>query len=214
MWLNTLVPFSSIPCFITCNISSTAELSTIHPCKRITTATSFLFTLDLQTSLTMVMVVLHFVKREFETLFIHRFSADTMPLAYIVRNSAHYWALCGIIFGYIVNHPHFSTVHRTETQTNITLLLYTFFELSNLYTHITLRRLRPEGSRTRQIPRGYGFDWPFGGLSFPNYYFDFMAWVVVGVWSWCWGILPFLAVAVFMMDRWAQQVSLTIFSAG
>jgi hypothetical protein len=156
----------------------------------------------------MIMVVLHFLKREFETLFIHRFSADTMPLAYIVRNSAHYWALCGVIFGYIVNHPSFSSGHvnRTSTQTYITLLFYTFFELSNLYTHITLRRLRPEGTRARLVPRGYGFDWPFGGISFPNYFFDFMGWVVIAVWSFCWGILPFLAVAVFMMDRWSQQV--------
>lgn len=71
---------------------------------------------------------------------------------------------------------------------------------------MTLRRLRPEGSRTRRVPRGYGFDYPFGGISFPNYFFDLCVWIVVGVWSWCWGIIPFMAVAVFMMDRWSQQV--------
>ena len=154
----------------------------------------------------MTMVVLHFLKREFETFFIHRFSADTMPLAYIIRNSAHYWLLCGLIFGYIVNHPSYSLVHRTSPQTNLTLLLFAFLELSNLWTHLTLRGLRAEGTRTRQIPRGYGFDWPFGGLSFPNYFFDFMVWVVVAGWSQCWGIVPFMIVAVFIMDRWAQQV--------
>lgn len=157
-------------------------------------------------SLTMSMVVLHFLKREFETLFIHRFSTDTMPLAYIIRNSAHYWILCGIIFGYIVYHPSYSIVQRTSTQANLTLILFAYFELSNLWTHLTLRDLRAEGTRTRQIPRGYGFDWPFGGLSFPNYFFDFMVWVVVAVWSQCWGIVPFMGVAVFIMDRWAQQV--------
>jgi 3-oxo-5-alpha-steroid 4-dehydrogenase len=157
-------------------------------------------------SLTMTMVVLHFLKREFETLFIHRFSADTMPLAYIIRNSAHYWILCGIIFGYIVNHPYYSVVHRSSTQTHLTIILFVYFELSNLWTHLTLRGLRPDGTRTRQIPRGYGFDWPFGGLSFPNYFFDFMVWVVVAEWTWCWGIIPFIAVAMFIMDRWSQQV--------
>ena len=58
----------------------------------------------------------------------------------------------------------------------------------------------------RQIPRGYGFDWPFGGISCANYFFEIMAWVVIGLWSGCWAIVPFFAVAVFMMDQWAQGV--------
>jgi very-long-chain enoyl-CoA reductase len=154
----------------------------------------------------MYMVVLHFIKREFETMFIHRFSADTMPFTYIFRNSAHYWALAGLVFGYIVYHPEYSTLQRTHRQTILALVFYAYFELSNLYTHITLRRLRPEGSRVRQVPHGYGFDWPFGGISCANYFFEIMAWVVIGVWSGCIGVLPFLAVAVFIMDRWAQGV--------
>jgi very-long-chain enoyl-CoA reductase len=154
----------------------------------------------------MVMVVLHFLKREFETLFIHRFSADTMPFLYIFRNSAHYWALSGLVFGYVVYHPAFSHVQRTGSQTTLALILYAYAELSNLYTHVTLRNLRPVGSRVRQIPRGYGFDWPFGGISCANYFFEIMAWVVIAVWSGCWGVLPFLATAVYIMDRWAQAV--------
>src|SRR5271170_147004 len=154
----------------------------------------------------MVMVVLHFLKREFETLFIHRFSADTMPLLYIFRNSAHYWALSGLVFGYIVYHPAFSYIQRTSGQAILALTLYTYAELSNLYTHVTLRNLRPVGSRVRKIPRGYGFDWPFGGISCANYFFEIMAWVVIAAWSGCWGVLPFLATAVYIMDRWAQRV--------
>src|SRR5208282_2161155 len=123
------------------------------------------------------MVVLHFLKREFETLFIHRFSGDTMPLLYVIRNTAHYWGLAGIVFGYIVYHPSFSHSQRTSTQLVLAIAAYAYAELSNLYTHISLRRLRPEGSRVRQIPRGYGFDWPFGGISCANYFFEIMAWV-------------------------------------
>ena len=153
------------------------------------------------------MVVLHFVKRELETLFVHRFSADTMPLTYIFRNSAHYWLLAGLVFGYIVYRPgYYTRVQRDPTQTLIAIILYLFAELSNFRVHLTLRHLRPAGSRLRQIPYGYGFDWPFGGISLPNYFFEIIAWVVIGAWSGCWAVLPFIAVAVFIMDRWAQQV--------
>lgn len=152
------------------------------------------------------MVVLHFVKRELESLFVHRFSSDTMPFLYVFRNSGHYWALAGVIFGYIVYSPSYSQVTRTSTQATLTILLYLYFELSNLYTHFTLRNLRPAGTRVRQIPRGYGFDWPFGGITCANYTFDFAACVTIGVWSWCWAVLPFLAVAGYMMDRWSGQV--------
>ena len=155
----------------------------------------------------MAMVVLHFLKREFETLFVHRFSADTMPFVYIFRNSGHYWALAGIVFGYVMYHPAFSHSQRTSTQLALAIVGYTYAELSNLFTHVSLRRLRPEGSRVRQIPRGYGFDWPFGGISCANYFFEIMAWVVIALWSGCWAVVPFLVTAIFFMDRWAQGVS-------
>ena len=154
------------------------------------------------------MVVAHFFKRELETLFVHRFSADTMPFVYVFRNSGHYWVLSGLVFGFIVYHPAFSHVKRTQNDLIIALVAYTIAELSNFSTHMTLRYLRPSGSRKKQIPRGYGFDWPFGGISFPNYFFEILSWVVIGVWSGCWGIVPFLVVATYMMYNWAQKVIL------
>lgn len=48
-------------------------------------------------------------------------------------------------------------------------------ELSNLLTHITLRNLRPAGTRRRAIPYGYGFDL----VSCPNYFFETVAWTAV-----------------------------------
>lgn len=48
-------------------------------------------------------------------------------------------------------------------------------ELSNLHTHLTLRSLRPAGSRKLGIPQGYGFSF----VSCPNYFFECMAWFVV-----------------------------------
>lgn len=48
-------------------------------------------------------------------------------------------------------------------------------ELSNLHTHLTLRALRPPGTRARAIPYGYGFSL----VSCPNYFFEIIAWAVI-----------------------------------
>jgi very-long-chain enoyl-CoA reductase len=47
-----------------------------------------------------------------------------------------------------------------------------FATVSNAITHLNLRSLRPAGSKTRAIPRGYGFDI----VSCPNYLFEAIAW--------------------------------------
>lgn len=47
-----------------------------------------------------------------------------------------------------------------------------FGQLSNLVTHLNLRSLRPAGTKTRQIPRGYGFNY----VSCPNYFFESIVW--------------------------------------
>lgn len=56
---------------------------------------------------------------------------------------------------------------------------FQFAELSNLHTHLTVRALRPAGSRKRGIPYGYGFNL----VSFPNYFFETLAWGVICVMS-------------------------------
>lgn len=50
-------------------------------------------------------------------------------------------------------------------------------ELSNGFTHLTLRNLRPAGTRTRAIPYGYGFDL----VSCPNYTFEIIGWIVLSI---------------------------------
>ncbi len=52
--------------------------------------------LSFRQKLGVAMVLGHYVKRELETLFVHRFSAETMPRINIFKNSAHYWVLFGV----------------------------------------------------------------------------------------------------------------------
>lgn len=74
------------------------------------------------------------------------------------------------------------------------LLATKFAEISNLITHIGLRKLRPAGSRKRVIPQGYGFSL----VSFPNYFFESLAWFAIALMTGSWiGEVPFSRVETF-----------------
>ncbi|KJA25021.1 hypothetical protein HYPSUDRAFT_37922 [Hypholoma sublateritium FD-334 SS-4] len=152
-------------------------------------------------------VMLHFTKRELETVFVHRFSSATMPWFNIVKNSSHYHLLSGVLLAADVYRPKFSatstyiigTVRSNDKFLWICAGLWAFAELSNLHTHLTVRALRPAGSRKRGIPYGYGFNL----VSFPNYFFETLAWSVICVMTGSVGALIFTVVAAGQMAIWA-----------
>lgn len=53
-------------------------------------------------------------------------------------------------------------------------------EVCNFSTHLTLRNLRPAGSKARGIPRGTLFKF----VSCPNYLFEILAWTIVVGMTW------------------------------
>lgn len=105
------------------------------------------------------MVIGHYLKREFETMFIHRFSNDTMPLFNLFKNSFHYWIIFGLINMYFFLHPDYTPPSwAKEIHYYIIFAAFVFFEFCNLMAHITLRNLRKPGTIERGIPKGWGFD--------------------------------------------------------
>ena len=151
-------------------------------------------------TLTCWMITLHFVKRELETLFVHRFSAATMPAKNIFKNCAHYWLLAGANIAYWCYRPDSPTATPSNIYiTYIGVVLYILGELANLNTHMTLRNLRSSGGKERGIPRGLGF----GLVTCPNYMFEAMAWTGITLVSWSWSTVLFVLVAVGQMGVWA-----------
>jgi very-long-chain enoyl-CoA reductase len=153
-------------------------------------------------TLTLVLVMVHFIKRELETLFIHRFSAATMPAFNIFRNSAHYWLLSGLNMAYWIYIP--TAAAAGESNRYITVLgivLFLVGELGNLSNHITLRNLRSSGGTERGIPHGLGF----GLVTCPNYMFEAIAWAGIALISWSLSTVIFAAAAIGQMAVWANK---------
>lgn len=160
------------------------------------------------------LTTLHFIKRELETTFVHRFSAATMPFSYVFRNSAHYWVLSGLFMSLLFYGPTSTTTtaaawwpRSLRAENNPAVLwggvgLWVFAQLSNFSTHMTLRSLRPEGSTKRAIPKGYGFD----AVTCPNYSFEVLGWAAVwAISGGNWSVALFIAVGGFTMAKWAMK---------
>lgn len=160
--------------------------------------------------------LLHYLKREYETLFIHSFSADTMPLAYLFRNSGHYWIFNGLFIAFSIYAPQYkytnntstkfwSFIHHVENRSLDELKWYIgamiIFEICNLYSHILLRRLRSDGSREHKIPYGFAFKF----VSFPNYFFESLSWAIFALMVNNWSGYLFFVVGTGTMMMWAKQ---------
>ncbi|CAO0798464.1 unnamed protein product [Mucor circinelloides] len=163
------------------------------------------FTHSPMQTVTYYMVMAHFFKRELETVFVHRFSHGTMPFRNVFKNSAHYWLLSGANLAFWVYGPWFAQGKSAAVRNDVWLYgsvaVWAWAELSNLITHITLRNLRPPGTRVRAIPYGYGFDL----VSCPNYFFEFLAWTVVCFLTTSWSAFLFNIVATGQMYIWAVK---------
>lgn len=158
------------------------------------------------------LTLLHYLKREYETLFIHTFSADTMPLAFLFRNSGHYW-INSLLIAYSVYSPQnvvydnkvWNFVYHVADRSLDELKWFggamVIFEICNLYCHIILRRLRSDGSREHKIPYGFAFKF----VSFPNYFFETLSWTVFAIMTNNWASYLFLFAGTGTMLMWAKQ---------
>lgn len=152
----------------------------------------------------MYLLVIHFFKREIETLFIHRFSAATMPATNIFKNCAHYWLLAGLNIAYWIYSPNsYNTQVNSSTQLLklLGLALFTIGELGNLNAHLVLMNLRKPGTTERGIPKGLGFNL----VTCPNYMFESIAWFGICLVNQSLATIGFVIVGVGQMAIWARK---------
>ncbi|ORY94242.1 3-oxo-5-alpha-steroid 4-dehydrogenase-domain-containing protein [Syncephalastrum racemosum] len=151
------------------------------------------------------LTLLHFLKRELETVFVHRFSHGTMPFFNVFKNSAHYWFLSGVNLAYWVYGPWYAAGQSAAARSDVyiygCIAVWAWAQLSNFSNHVALRNLRPPGTRVRAIPYGYGFDL----VSCPNYLFETIAWTSMCFLTTSWSAVLFNIVATGQMYVWAVK---------
>jgi len=158
---------------------------------------------DPTVKLAMICHSLHYLKREFETLFIHRFSNGTMPLRNIFKNSSYYWGF-GLALGYFINHPLYTA--PPEAQTKLWTIVWAIMEFGNFSIHVALKNLRPPGTKIRKVPMPTSnpFTWLFALTTCPNYTYEVAGWVAFTLMTNCAMGGVFTVCGFLQMMVWAK----------
>jgi len=144
---------------------------------------------------------LHFLKREYETFFVHKFSRPTMPFFNLFKNSGYYWGFATIV-GYPLCHPAFTAPgDMSSLSVKVGLLIWIVSQVGNFTCHVMLRNLRPAaGSKLRPIPSGFLFDY----VSCPNYTFEVTGWIGFSIFTGILASYAFTLVGFLQMYDWAK----------
>jgi len=146
-----------------------------------------------------VLAMFHFLKRELESLFVHRFSNGTMPFSRLPINCIHYWGLFATMVGYYLFHPKYTPPFVSPQIVYGLAALFLVFETMNFQTHLILRNLRPRGTKQRGIPSGWGFQL----VSCANYWWETLTWIVFCIMTQTLTGWFFTLIAFYIMAEWA-----------
>lgn len=144
--------------------------------------------------------VAHFVKRELETIFIHKFSRPTMPLKQIFKNSIYYWSFAAFI-GYRLCHPKY-TAPANFQQSIAGAAFMAVNELLNFAVHLQLSMMRSgDGDTSRKYPGG-----PlFALVTCPNYFHEVMSWVGFSLGTNIFSSWFFTFMGLLQMTEWSLK---------
>ncbi|GAB1313503.1 Very-long-chain enoyl-CoA reductase [Madurella fahalii] len=167
----------------------------------------FVYKNEMETPITQVQWLLfalfqiHFMKREYETLFVHKFSANTMPARNIFRNSVFYWLMAGLLCAVDIYAPgNLSSRDELVPLDYIGLALFAIGETCNWIVHQHLASLRKPGGTEKGIPNCIGSNL----VTSPNYMFEVLAWLGVILISRSWAVVLFICTGMIYMRSWSR----------
>jgi very-long-chain enoyl-CoA reductase len=144
---------------------------------------------------------LHFLKRELETAFLHKFSANTMPMKNVFWNSSFYWGLAGLLAAIECYAPGGFSDRSITPLDYLGVALYMYGQVCNFTVHVHLAGLRKPGGTEKGIPNCIGSSL----VTCPNYMFEIIAWA--GLILICRSVFAviFISIGIKWMRSWSRD---------
>lgn len=160
--------------------------------------------------LALIMTILHYLKREYETAFVHVFSRVSMPFKRVFINSIHYWVFFGLFNA--VELYFFPDGHSYSTLTLALIFLgWAGVEFCNFQCHKILSSFRQKKSKAdgeyvnESKQRGIPYGWGFNQVSCANYFWEALGWILFSVLTRTWSAYLFTGLSIYQMLDWALK---------
>lgn len=145
---------------------------------------------------------IHYGKRVYESMFVHSFSSDTMPIANLFKNSAYYWGAAALL-GY---YARFESI-TMDSENICVIILWSLCQVGNGFCHYYLANLRSDvNSKEHILPTNI----LFRIVTCPNYTYEILGWALFACLGYT-GLTPYFGVKVLFcmigagqMYLWAQ----------
>ncbi|KII73480.1 putative very-long-chain enoyl-CoA reductase art-1 [Thelohanellus kitauei] len=147
----------------------------------------------------------HFLKRIYESMYIHKFSRGTMPVYSLLRNCIYYGGFSTFLGFYInrLSGKHFVPLHSMAF-----VAAFLFFCYCNWECHMLLSSLRKdENDRVRHVPvpNDHFPTYLFNLVSFPNYFYEILTWISFSCLTSSCPSFIFTVCGATIMIKWAKE---------
>ncbi len=139
----------------------------------------------------------HFLRRTWESAFVHRYSKPRIGPGDYLTEYVYYWGFAAWIAWSVTTRSQHAPLVFVQV---LGLGLFVLAEAGNARAHRMLRELRAPFGREKHIPRG----WLFRRVSCPHYLFEILSWVGFNLVTQTWAGVAFMLVGAGILGAWAH----------
>ena len=151
--------------------------------------------------LLLVLCMVHYGKRLFESLFVHLYSYPYMPMVYVLGLTLYYSLFFGFLMGFFVFSNLYTYNSQLGLQEVVLTILFIYAEFKNGEAHWMQRVMQIESKGKKVVPRGKMFDW----VVCSNYFWELVSWTVFSVLAWHWVPAVFTVASLYSMYSLGKQ---------
>lgn len=150
----------------------------------------------------LLMGLVHYGKRIYESIFVHKFSRDTMPVKNLFINVIYYWFLFGVSCGYGLFNDGYKESTYFGTLKYLFAVLFFYFEFKNYNCHMIQKTAKEESNGEYKIlPNKEGFQY----VTCANYFWEFLSWLMFSLFTNSLNFYIFTLAGLYIMTKWALE---------